>query len=121
MTRSLSLAVALLLSACPLTMADVPRNPGPRPEAIHAVMWRISRQEGFYVCGTIPATHNNPGALVFCRQAGAVAGDRGELAGKLRFARFRTEAAGWAALERDIRLKQRRGVPLSVAWRYLPY
>lgn len=106
-------ALLILTLARPLVDGAVPR-----PNGIHHLMRRIARAEGWHVAGTIVRTHNNPGALVYRHQRGAVAGARGHLRG-LRFARFGSERDGWAALERDIRAKQRRGVPLRVGWRYL--
>lgn len=76
----------------------------------------IARKEGFYVKGSIPQRSNNPCALVFTRQRGAVPGP------KYRngyYARFKTAAAGWAACQADIQSKLERGIPLKRAWKYL--
>lgn len=78
-----------------------------------AIVERIARQEGFHVRGTLPARLHNPGALRWHGQPGARLGPRS-------FAHFETDAHGWAALERDITAKRRRGIPLHIAWAYLP-
>lgn len=72
----------------------------------------IARAEGFYRAGTLPRRQHNPGSLVFSGQPGATPGAEG-------YARFKTDAEGWAALSRDLAAKFRDRRPLHSAWRYL--
>jgi hypothetical protein len=57
---------------------------------------QIAQHEGYYASkDTIAATHNNPGNLKYIGQKGAKPGQLG-------FAKFKNEADGWSALERQI-------------------
>ncbi len=87
--------------------------------AIHAIAMTIAVKEGFFRPGSLPRRLHNPGALVYAGQPGAIQGDIGRDAGHRPYARFTTDAAGWAALERDIAKKMREGRPLKPAWKYL--
>jgi hypothetical protein len=101
----LRIVVAIVVLASPMFGED----------PVQALMHRIAVREGFYVKGTPPRTHNNPGSLVFARQRNAEPGDFGPK----RIAKFKTEVDGWRALERDIRSKIARGILLGTAWAYL--
>jgi len=72
----------------------------------------IARKEGFFHKGTLPATHHNPGALVYTGQYGATSGEFG-------YAKFSTDEAGWVALDNDIAYKRKHHIPLKRAWAYL--
>lgn len=80
-----------------------------RPKAICN---HIARMEGFYVKGSLPQRLNNPASLVFAHQRGASRDHSG-------FARFATVELGWSALERDVKLKLVRKIPLHRGWEYL--
>ncbi len=77
-----------------------------------AIVNYIAKREGFFKPGTLPARLHNPGSLKFHNQPGAVRGIR-------NFAQFSSNAIGWCALERDVRAKLRKGVPLHKGWAYL--
>lgn len=108
---------SLLRMAAVVTLAMLPHpvsRLGP-PAVCHvraAIVERIARAEGFHVPGTLPARLHNPGALRYRGQPGA-------RLGRLLFANFESDAAGWAALERDVSSKLRRHIPLHIAWAYI--
>jgi len=83
------------------------------------IVYKIARVEGFYVPGSIPDTHHNPGNLVFTHQPGAKPGAHGQLPGKLRFAKFKTDAEGWLALEMDLAKKKYRKSAMRKAWTWM--
>ena len=56
----------------------------------------IAKAEGFYMRGTIPSRCHNPGDIKAVRLPGQVGVCKGG------HARFRNDAAGWAALEHQI-------------------
>jgi hypothetical protein len=64
----------------------------------------IATVEGFYGHNTLPARLNNPGALVYAGQPGAVETEFDGLAA------FDNPADGWKALENDIAAKARTGL-----------
>lgn len=76
-----------------------------------AILFKIARREGFFAGGKLTQM-NNPGALKFRGQAGAKMGING-------YAEFADPAQGWAALDRDVQAKRRRGIDLAVAWAWI--
>jgi len=88
--------------------------PAPVPACVARLALYIARMEGYHVPGSLPRRQHNPGSLVYASQPGATRGARG-------YARFPTPAAGWAALDRDLRAKLARGYPLGRAWPYLAH
>lgn len=83
------------------------------PDPVPSLVNHIARMEGYHVPGSLPRRQHNPGSLVYAGQPGTVRGAGG-------YARFPSPAAGFAALERDLRAKLARSFPLSRAWPYLP-
>lgn len=68
--------------------------------------------EGFYVERSLPKVLHNPGNLVFVRQPGATRGPKG-------FARFKTDAEGWVALEKDLLKKKFDRKRMEKAWEWM--
>lgn len=62
----------------------------------------IARMEGWLVPGSLSQINNNPGNLRYVGQAGATGSYQG-------YATFSTPKAGWAALERQLRLDAAAG------------
>ncbi len=108
-TKLLRISVSLgLIGLSPCGLGDVLQSCPLRL----TIALKISRQEGWLNSRSLVHRLRNPGALVYANQPGATRGSRG-------FAKFRTEQEGWAALERDLRLKLREGRSLKKAWAYL--
>ncbi len=104
----LIIVMLVLIGVFPFGFNDVPKSCPLRS----ALALKISRQEGWLNPRSLVHRLRNPGALVYANQPGATRGSRG-------FAKFRTDQEGWAALERDLRLKLREGRSLKKAWAYL--
>lgn len=80
--------------------------------AVHPpVAYMISDREGWRVPNSLVRRLNNPGALMFVHQHGAV--------GYHGYAKFTTEEDGWEALESDLAKKCRLKIPLHRGWSYL--
>jgi len=101
---------ALLVMGVSLSLGskDVPTSCLDRP----GVVYKISRQEGWYKNGSLPRRLNNPGSLVFAHQHHATRHHSG-------FAQFDTALAGWNELDRDVTYKLRHHIKLHKGWKYL--
>lgn len=96
----------LLLTALPVSWDSIPCAVRP------AFSNTIAIREGWRKTGSLVRRLHNPGALVYAGQHGAVRSTRG-------FASFASDAEGWYALDQDLIIKIRRGVPLRVAWAWI--
>jgi hypothetical protein len=85
----------------------------PLAKMIERIAHAIAAEEGDFTRGTVPNRLNNPGDLIFMKQAGAVPHAIKGADGRVRvFCEFATPEDGLQALYKDLRLKAARGLTL---------